>query len=324
MRHLACVLVAVFFVAVWATDSTDRQLLFQEWCAHWKKTYDTPAELERRFSIFSANLDHIHAKNKNSGKAVHGLTKFSDLTPVEFKQLYLKTHINKRTSPPMRSHLRTAIPSEPIDWAAMGKVTPLKNQGMCGSAFVYAVVETVESANMALGKRMTVGSVQEVIDCGNANGTFWGCNGGDPFGAFSWVISQGGLESDSCYGPEDPSQGCKESECPVNPDPNLLLSGIVSVPRTDAALYGALTKAPVFVCVDAVSWQSYQGGIISASQCGSDLDHCVQLTGYSPAQGGYWILRNTWGEDWGNDGYVWLQYGSNTCGITENAVLATI
>jgi len=217
---------------------------------------------------------------------------------------------------------RARAPSEPIDWAADGKVTPLKNQGECGSGYLFAVVETVESANMVLGRPMTPGSVEELIDCGTANGTNWGCDGGEPFGAFAWIISQGGLESAGCYGPQDPDQGCKESQCPVNPDPALVLKSIAQVPGTDAALYGALTSAPVFVCVDASSWSSYTGGILQASQCGTDIDHCVQLTGYAPDQGGYWKVRNSWGEDWGENGYAWLQYGTNTCGITSAAVLA--
>jgi len=99
------------------------------------------------------------------------------------------------------------------------------------------------------------------------------------------------------------------------------LTGIKSVAQTEDALYSALVIAPVFVCVDASAWQFYTGGIFQASQCGTDIDHCVQLTGYSPTQGAYWILKNSWGTDWGNNGYIFLQYGQNACGISDMAVL---
>jgi len=261
----------------------------------------------------------VTTKNTGLIQKTFGLTKFADLTQEEFAEiLKAKVDVNAHGGKIVSS---AAPPATPIDWLSKGKVTPMKNQGQCGSGFILAVVETVESANLVLGKNMTIGSVDEIYDCSANDG---GCNGGDPFTAFRWVASQGGLESAECYGPPDPSQGCKEAKCADNPDPNLMFSGIVPVAKTDDALYGALTKAPVFVCVDASSWQDYTGGILQASQCGQNIDHCVQVTGYSPKQGGYWILKNSWGTSWGMQGFIWLQYGLNTCGITSTAVLGKV
>jgi len=307
-------------------DIANHEVLFREWMEVHHKSYSTEAERALRFSVFRDNLALVKANSGRGSTATFGLNKFSDLTPSEFRRQYLRSSSSSSVSSSLRrlgARLRPirGIPSVPIDWAKKGLVTPVKNQGQCGSGFIFAVVATIESSNMVLGRPKTPGSVYEIIECGNDNGTNFGCDGGEPMAVWAWVKSQGGLESEGCY-PEHGDGQCHESECPVNPSPNLLLTGVVQLPPDENAMYNALTKSPIFVCVDASSWSSYTGGIIQASQCGTDIDHCVELTGYSPDQGGYWIMRNSWGEDWGQDGYVWVQFGQNACGITTAPVLA--
>jgi len=314
---------AIFFLIVQlvhgTVDKQSAEILFSEWSIQWNKTYTTQTERDARFNIFIDNLIKISINKAKHSKATFGLNKFSDMTSEEFKRFYLNTVISK-PSVPVRSHVHpSAIPTVPIDWKAKGKVTPVKTEGECGSAFAIGVAETVESANMVLGKPMTLGSVKEILDCASSGG----CSGGDPLTAFKWVISQGGLETETCYGDSDGT--CKVSQCPINPDPNLRLTGIVQVPpNNDLALYNALVTAPVFVLVDATAWQSYTGGVLSAAGCGSSIDHCVQVTGYSPNQGGYWTLKNSWSEAWGMNGYINLEYGRNACGITTGPILGKV
>jgi len=319
MKYLVFAFVALMlFMAESSLPSIkqDSVTLFKEFCTHWNKTYSAEEKIAR-YQIFEENarkIPHLNALNRG---AVFGLTKFADMTHEEFVEKIVPSIIKPKRQPPVMVKSSNQIPSVPIDWTKKGMVTPIKNQGQCGSSFAIGVVETVESANMVLGRKMTRGSVDEVVTCtGNSS-----CDGGDPIQAFKWVVSEGGLESEECYGPIQPGGGCQSANCPVNPDPNLILKGTKSVAATDSDLYTALSSAPVFVCVDAESWQLYAGGILQASQCGTDIDHCVQLTGYSPTQGGYWILKNSWGADWGMNGYIYLQYGQNTCAITELAVL---
>jgi len=82
-------------------------------------------------------------------------------------------------------------------------------------------------------------------------------------------------------------------------------------------MYNALESMPLSICADAEPWQYYTGGILHAAQCGYTIDHAIQLVGYSPADGGYWIVRNSWGANWGERGYIYLAYGQNTFGITS-------
>jgi len=89
-------------------------------------------------------------------------------------------------------------------------------------------------------------------------------------------------------------------------------------------MYNTLsTVMPLSICCDAQPWQDYSGGILTANQCTTNIDHAIQLTGYSPSQGGYWIVRNSWGADWGEQGFIYLQYGQDTCGITSYVAYAT-
>jgi len=82
--------------------------------------------------------------------------------------------------------------------------------------------------------------------------------------------------------------------------------------------------APLSICVDASNWQYYTGGVVSPSDCGNSLDHCVQLVGYNNDNGNYWIVRNSWGTDWGLDGYILLGMGGDTCGCADEATSATL
>jgi len=85
-----------------------------------------------------------------------------------------------------------------------------------------------------------------------------------------------------------------------------------------------IQDSPMSVCVDATLWQTYTGGVITASSgCGTSIDHAVQATGYN-AEGNYWIVRNSWGPTWGENGFVWVEYGSNVCGITDQATIVSV
>ena len=83
-------------------------------------------------------------------------------------------------------------------------------------------------------------------------------------------------------------------------------------------------NSPMSICVDATLWQTYKGGVItSSSGCGTSIDHAVQATGYNAA-GNYWIIRNSWGTNWGEKGFVWVEYGHNVCGVTDQATLVNV
>jgi C1A family cysteine protease len=291
---------------------------FHEYNTFWSKTHADHAEKARRFENFQMNAKKIAEANSRTAAAGHGatfgFTKFSDWSFEEFKAINgfkPKNPIVKTTQG------RLTAPSTPIDWVAAGKTTAVKNQGQCGSCWAFSTTETVESANLIAGNQIPNGSPQEIVDCDTNDS---GCNGGDPQEALNWVVQQGGLDTDSCYPYTAEDGTCNSANC----QPTLKISTVTPVGGSEDLIYNALGQMPLSICCDAEPWQNYQGGIMTADQCGDSIDHAIQLTGYSPDQGGYWIVRNSWGADWGENGFIYLQYGQDTCGITSEVTAASV
>jgi C1A family cysteine protease len=286
------------------------RIAFDEFNSFWNKTHKSSEERQMRFRNFVLAGHKIAQMNKDSKSATFGYTKFADQSPEEFKKM-----LGFRPATPLGpfpvQDTQLAAPSGAIDWVAKGKTTPVKNQEQCGSCWAFSTTETVESANLMAGNNMAIGAPQEIVDCDSSD---QGCNGGDPREALGWVVNHGGLDTESCYPYIAEDESCMSSKC--SPSPNLKISTVIPVAEDETQIYSQLQNMPLSICCDAEPWQYYNGGVLTASQCGLSIDHAIQLTGYSPEQGGYWIVRNSWGADWGENGYIYLQYGYDTCGIT--------
>jgi hypothetical protein len=282
---------------------------FDEYVVFWNKTYTTIEKMVRYRNFVEAG-QKIQKLNADSNNARFGYTQFADWSYGEFKKL--NGFIPSKPLPEPRVVEKRAVhQSSPINWVAKGMTTPIKNQGQCGSCWAFSATETVESADLLCGRPMTIGSPQEIVDCDNNDD---GCGGGDPREALGWVVQQGGLDTASCYPYVGQDQQCMSNQC--SPSPNLRISTVTPVPGDEGQMYNYLTRSPLSICCDAAQWQYYEGGILTASQCGQSIDHAIQLVGYSPNSGGYWIVRNSWGASWGENGYIYLEYGTDTCGIT--------
>jgi len=292
-------------------------MAFEEYNRFWNKSHTNVAEKNARFLNFMANAKQIAALNKNSPLgATFGFTKFSDMSSREFKTKMTGLKLNEKTTRKEKVKREVEQPSSNIDWVAAGKTTAVKNQQQCGSCWAFSATETIESAMLVAGQTPQIGSPQMIVDCDSNDS---GCNGGDPAEAMNWIIQQGGQDAESCYPYTAQDGTCASSQCtPANK-----ISSTTSISQSESAVYTALQSSPLSICCDASAWQNYNGGILAGSQCGDNVDHAIQLTGYSSSQGGYWIVRNSWGASWGEDGFIWLQYGQNTCDITSEVTAAT-
>jgi len=215
---------------------------------------------------------------------------------------------------------KLAIPAS-FDWISKGAVTPVKNQGQCGSCWAFSTTEEIESQWFLASHPLPVLAPQQIVDCDT---TDQGCNGGDPPTAYAYVHSAGGLESEASY-PYTAEDGTCQSQkskfvasvsgwkyaCKGNNETEM---------QANLVQYG-----PLSVCVDASSWQNYNGGVIT-SNCGNSLDHCVMVTGYASTSGGvaFWEVRNSWGADWGESGYLRVERNQNLCGISDEVTIAII
>jgi C1A family cysteine protease len=296
--------------------------------------YGTPEEEAYRFQIFKSTVERVASMNKEHNTNVFGITKFSDLTEEEFRLRYL-TALPKKLDAPV--HVPKSLKaSSSFDWRDYDVVTPVKDQGYCGSCWAHSVVETVESAWAIAGNALTEFSVQQVNSCDTDD---YGCNGGWPSSAFEYIESAGGLATAAAY-PYTDSDGttsaCKARftvaggqvtgwsyatpECRAGSCSN----------QNEATLIANLATQPISIVVDASKWSYYAGnGFFPTSACSSSLsslDHAVQLVGYSNygSSSGYYIVRNSWNTDWGVDGYIYLPIGSNACGIADIATIVTV
>jgi len=302
--------------------------LFTEYMRKYHKNY-VREELGLRYENFKASIARVAEKNKLGG-AVYGITKFSDLSPEEFSTKILMKNKITPTQPKeediFHSNKVVAVPDY-FDWRNEGAVTPVKNQEQCGSCWAFSTTENVESMWILAGKgtNSTVDfAPQQIVDCDNSDD---GCGGGDPPTAYDYLISAGGIESEANYPYTAEDGTCKFNAKEV--EGKITNWQYACSWEEEATLQTSLLQmGPVSICVDASAWQDYESGVMTWEECAyiNLLDHCVQLVGYNTVDSSnpYWMVRNSWGTDWGIDGYIWLEMWEDTCGLTEEATCSIV
>jgi len=274
-------------------------------------------EYEHRLGIFTHNLAKIAARNaKYAGKTQHGITQFADMTQEEFQNRVLMR------PPPLPTEKRVRGPTyaglkapTSFDWRnKTGVVTPVYNQGQCGSCWAFSATENIESQWALTGNKLTELAMQQIVDCDSTDS---GCGGGWPYNAYEYVMSAPGMEPLADY-PYTAADG----SCAYNSGEVVAKISDWTYTTTDQdehqmANYLA-QHGPISVCVDASQWSLYTGGVYTADACTTSIDHCVLAVGYNlAANPPYWIIRNSWGADWGLQGYMYLEFGQDACAVAQ-------
>jgi len=305
--------------------------LWKDWKAMYNKSYATPQEEKLRLTNFLETILRIQKRASMDPKATgakFGLTKFADLTVTEFKsKILMKNKITPNRNhggPKLVQKVGLQIPNK-YDWRNLGVVTPVKDQEQCGSCWAFSATETIESAWMLkhnITNMMKPLAPQQIVDCDNSDN---GCNGGEPSSAYDYIMSAGGQETNKAY----PYTG-QDGTCAFQK--SLVYSNIVTwdyachIEMERELLDSTYTYGPLSICVDASNWQDYQSGVMTSWECAwvNVLDHCVQAVGWDlTAPTPYWLVRNSWNTDWGENGFIRLEYGANTCGLTFDATYVT-
>jgi len=208
-----------------------------------------------------------------------------------------------------------------IDWRTQGAVTPVKDQGQCGSCWAFSTTGVLEGAWAAGGHGLESLSEQHLVSCDNNDGNL-GCDGGWPYKAVDFVRDSG-IDSELSYPYTSASgtSGSCASSSGTRADIQVASHVIIDADEDQMAAWVA-KNGPVSISIDAMTsiWWSYTGGIVS-SCCNHDPDHAVLVTGFGEENGQkYWWVKNSWGENWGEQGYIRLERGSNQCGITYQPV----
>jgi len=286
-------------------------------------SYSSKAEHDMRFEIFKDNMEKIKEHNNGNHSWYMAITQFTDMKPKEFKDYIACGTLNHKPSEkvfeaPRDSH-KTTVDS--IDWVTKGAVTPVKNQASCGSCWAFSSTGAIEGRTFCSTGVLQSLSEQELVDCSKENS---GCNGGLMDYAFAFVETNGGLCSETDY-PYIARKHffCKDSSC-------TRYDGVTSytdVAQSTDALAAAIAEGPVAIAIEAdqTNFQHYGGGVLTAS-CGTSLDHGVLAVGYgTDGDNNYWKVKNSWGADWGESGYIRLckdcnaNNGAGQCGILMSA-----
>ncbi len=293
---------------------------FETWMGKYGRNYNNVTEYKYRRDVYNANLEKIARHNSEGHTWSMDVNNFADLTANEFRTRYAGCTFNRPVNNTfsLYEYDVSALPSS-VDWSTKGAVTPIKNQQQCGSCWAFSTTGSVEGAHFLAGNKLVSLSEQQLVDCSGAEGN-QGCNGGLMDYAFQYIIDNKGITSEANY-PYTAADGtCNKQKAS---QVVATISSYKDVPtNSESALMAAVAQQPVSVAVEADQsvFQFYSGGVMTSS-CGTNLDHGVLAVGYG-TEGGqdYWKVKNSWGADWGMQGYILLgrgsQYGgSGQCGI---------
>ncbi|XP_060784051.1 cathepsin F [Neoarius graeffei] len=306
-------------------ETVDLLMQFKDFIVKYNRTYTSQEEVEKRLRIFQQNLKTAQTlQTLDQGTAEYGVTKFSDLTEDEFRMMYLNPMLSQWN---LQKQMKQAAPVSKVapdswDWREHGAVSSVKNQGFCGSCWAFSVTGNIEGQWFKKTGQLLSLSEQELVDCDKLDQA---CGGGLPSNAYEAIENLGGLETETDYSYTGHKQRCEFSSGKVV----AYINSSIELPKDENDIAAWLAEnGPVSAALNAFAMQFYRKGVSHPLKIFCNpwmIDHAVLLVGYGERNGvPFWAIKNSWGEDYGEQGYYYLYRGSNLCGINKMCSTAVV
>ncbi|XP_066575123.1 cathepsin F [Amia ocellicauda] len=297
---------------------------FKDFVLRYNRSYSSAEEFQYRLQVFSENLATARQlQSLDRGSAEYGVTKFSDLTEEEFRSLYLNPLLTREPTRPLRPAPPARAPPPPAwDWREHGAVSAVKDQGACGSCWAFSVTGNIEGQWFLKTGQLLSLSEQELVDCDKLDEA---CGGGLPSNAYSAIEKLGGLETEADYSYTAHRQACEFKPGRVA----AYINSSVDLPKDEDEIAAWLAEnGPVSVALNAFAMQFYRRGVSHPLRIFCNpwmIDHAVLLVGYGQRNGvPFWAIKNSWGEDYGEQGYYYLYRGARLCGMNRMCSSAVV
>jgi len=305
-------------------DESNLHSKFNDFKNKHNKEYDGQIEQTERLHVFRQNLRYIDSMNRKGLSFSLSVNHLADKSNEELAVLRGK----QKTKPNTQNNglpfdmskyteKQKTFP-ESFDWRIQGAVTPVKDQGVCGSCWSFGTTGAIEGAYFMKHNHLVRLSQQNLVDCSWGFGNN-GCEGGEDYRAYDWIIKHGGIASEELYGQYLQQDGyCHFTNATIAAK----VTGYVNVTGNLDVKTALVNEGPISIGIDAShkSLSFYDHGLYYEPECGNtvdDLDHAVLLVGYGKINGqDYWLVKNSWSTYWGNDGYVLMSQKNNNCGVT--------
>ena len=305
---------------------------FQKFIKKYNKKYASINEYLARFEVFKRNVMAAFTENTSYQT---GITKFSDLTQQEFAKTYLNLNYDAMAVANFNPYIVTVKNAAPEawDWRDKGYVSPVKDQGSCGSCWAFSTIANLEGLYYKEKGVMVTMSEQMLVDCDTIDS---GCNGGLMENTFTWLKQNGGIMNDEDYPYKGYKSSCKSDSTKYV---DMQITGYTKLgsgsstwdPVDEDEIKEFLYETgPLAVALNANPLQTYSSGILdrTSSQCPtSGMNHAVTMVGYGHDDSqdkDYWIVKNSWGKNWGEDGYFRIRRGTGCCGINCYITIAKV
>lgn len=309
MKSLICLYILV--IPCFADIATE---WFEDYIETHNKVYN-PEERRRAFSILEPKYhfakqhgyDLTHRSDKNHSEAFNPFA------------IHNRRRLGQYNSTPSGNH-RLGLPLH-LDYRTLGFVTSVKKQSSCGACFAFSAVGGIEYWYKKKSGELKDFSVQQWIDCTKPQN--FGCDGGLMHHVFHKAMVQpaGPVKFDPYVNHEGKCRHRHERPW-LKVKSFVVQSDDTHYPIESHLVHNLVQYGPISIGIDSSNWhfELYKGGILKANKCGKDIDHAVLLVGFTPS---YWVVKNSWGENWGNQGYLYLERGKNACGINSYASFIT-